>query len=151
MVNGIVRSPCSFFDATPSGVLINKFSNDLGVLDNSLAICLIDTLEGPASIVISMINIAQIYLYFIPAVIVIFIIAIIFFKYARAVIMQCKQADLKNKNPIFQSYSEAINGLVQIKTYNRRRSLIQQFSQIMNRSTKAAISFDLVSRGFGFY
>ena len=56
MVNGIVRSPCSFFDATPSGVLINKFSNDLGVLDNSLAICLIDTLEGPASIVISMIN-----------------------------------------------------------------------------------------------
>lgn len=151
MVNGIVRSPGAFFDVTPSGVLINKFSNDLGILDNSLAICLIDTLEGPTSIVIAMVNIAQIYLYFIPAVVVILLIAILFFNYARAVIVQCKQMDLKNKNPIFQSYTETISGLVQIKTYNRRRSLIHQFSQIMNRSTKAAISFDLVSRGFGFY
>jgi hypothetical protein len=44
MVNGIVRSPGSFFDITPSGLLINKFSNDLGILDNSLAQCLIDAL-----------------------------------------------------------------------------------------------------------
>ena len=151
MVNGIVRSPGAFFDVTPSGVLINKFSNDLGILDNSLAICLIDTLEGPTSILIAMVNIAQIYLYFIPAVVVIFVIAIVFFNYARAVIVQCKQMDLKNKNPIFQSYSETISGLVQIRTYGRRRSLLQQFAQTMNRSTKAAISFDLVSRGFGFY
>jgi hypothetical protein len=40
---------------------------------------------------------------------------------------------------------------VQIKTYNRRKNLIEQFSEIMNKSTKAAISFDMVSRGFGFY
>ena len=28
---------------------------------------------------------------------------------------------------------------------------IQQFSTIMNTSTKCAIGFDMVSRGFGFY
>jgi hypothetical protein len=43
MVNGIVRSPASFFDVTPSGMLINKFSNDLSILDNALALTLIDT------------------------------------------------------------------------------------------------------------
>jgi ATP-binding cassette subfamily C (CFTR/MRP) protein 4 len=42
MVNGIVRSPGAFFDVTPSGVLINKFSNDLGILDNALPMALID-------------------------------------------------------------------------------------------------------------
>jgi ABC-type multidrug transport system fused ATPase/permease subunit len=31
-----MRSPASFFDSTPSGILINKFSNDLGVIDSSL-------------------------------------------------------------------------------------------------------------------
>lgn len=44
MVNGIVRSPGSFFDVTPSGTLINKFSNDLSILDNALPLALVDTL-----------------------------------------------------------------------------------------------------------
>lgn len=42
MINGIVRSPAEFFDVTPSGTLINKFSNDLGILDNGLAYAIID-------------------------------------------------------------------------------------------------------------
>ena len=44
MILGIVRSPGHFFDQTPSGVLINKFSNDLGVLDNSLSQAFVDVL-----------------------------------------------------------------------------------------------------------
>lgn len=151
MVNGIVRSPASFFDTTPSGVLINKFSNDLGILDNALPISLIDTFEGPTSIVVAMINICQIYPFFIPPVIVVFFFGILFFFYSRPVIVQSKQLDLANKNPIFHTYAETITGLVQINTYGRRRSLIDNFSKIINRSTTVAIGFDLVSRGFGFY
>ena len=90
MVNGIVRSPASFFDATPSGVLINKFSNDLGILDNSLAAPLMDALEGPTSIIVAMINICQIYPLFIPPVVVIFFFSILFFFYSRPVIVQSK-------------------------------------------------------------
>lgn len=41
MVNRIVRSPASFFDRIPAGVLTYKFSSDLGILDNSLAFALI--------------------------------------------------------------------------------------------------------------
>jgi len=44
MIFGIVRSPGFFFDQTPSGVLINKFSNDLGILDNSLSQTFLDVL-----------------------------------------------------------------------------------------------------------
>lgn len=42
MINAIVRSPGSFFDTTPSGILTNKFSNDLGVIDNGLILMMID-------------------------------------------------------------------------------------------------------------
>ena len=105
MINGIVRSPASFFDVTPSGVLINKFSNDLGILDNSLAMALKDALEGPTSMLVAIVNICQIYPLFIPPAVVLLIIGIAFFFYARPVIVQCKQLDLANKNPIFQTYS----------------------------------------------
>ena len=41
MIRSIVRSPSSFFDLTPSGVLMNKLSNDLGTIDNNLYYALI--------------------------------------------------------------------------------------------------------------
>ena len=63
----------------------------------------------------------------------------------------CKQIDLKNKSPIFNFYSETITGLIQIKILNRRSNLMSQFSSIVNDSIRASTSFDLVSRGFGFY
>jgi len=44
MIHGLVRCPSSYFDITPSGRLINKFSNDLGILDNTLAFVIIDTI-----------------------------------------------------------------------------------------------------------
>jgi len=121
MINGIVRSPGSFFDTTPSGMLISKFSNDLSILDNSLLSSMIDLFEGPALSIVALANICQIDVFFIPPTICIIICVFLFFSYARPAIIQCKQKDLKNKSPIFHFYSETLNGLIQIKTYGRRK------------------------------
>ena len=64
MIHGLVRSPCSYFDLTPTGQLTNKFSNDLGILDNTLAFTLVDTMEGPIITIIMLINIFAIDLFF---------------------------------------------------------------------------------------
>jgi ATP-binding cassette subfamily C (CFTR/MRP) protein 4 len=125
MIDGIVRSPGSFFDITPSGMLINKFSNDLSILDNSLATTIVDMFEGPALTIVALVNICQINVFFIPPTVVIVICVLLFFGYARPVLIQCKQKDLKNKSPIFRFYSETLNGLIQIRTYGRRKTLIK--------------------------
>ena len=148
MINGIVRSPASFFDTTPSGMIINKFSNDLGILDNSLSSSMVDMFEGPALSLVALINICILDVFFIPPAIVIVICVFLFFVYARPAIIQCKQRDLKNKSPIFNFYSETLNGLVQIKTYGRRKDLINKFTKLINNSTTASIAFDILSRGF---
>ena len=151
MIEAIVRSPGSFFDCTPSGVLANKFSNDLGVIDNILILSMIDSFEGPISIIAAIINISQIDLYIlIPAAIVLFF-AVTFFVYSREAVIGTKQLDLQNKGPIFHFFSETVNGLTQIQVYNRRKVLLQDFTQLVNNSTKSAMGFDIVSRGFGFY
>ena len=151
MINGIVRSPASFFDTTPSGMLINKFSNDLSVLDNSLSTTMIDMFEGPAMCIVALVNVCQMEVFFIPPTIVIIICVFWFFYYARPAIIQCRQIELKNKSPIFNFYSETLSGLVQIRIYGRRKNLISKFTKLINDSTKAAIAFGIVSRGFGFY
>jgi len=151
MINGIVRSPASFFDTTPSGMIINKFSNDLGILDNSLSSSMSEMFEGPASSLVALVNICILDVFIIPPTIVIVICVFLFFAYARPAIIQCKQRDLKNKSPIFNFYSETLNGLVQIRTYSHRKDLINKFTKLINNSTTASIAFDIVSRGFALY
>ena len=43
MINFFVRARSSFFDTTPTGLLTNKFTTDLGVLDNALVVAFIDS------------------------------------------------------------------------------------------------------------
>lgn len=44
MIHGLIRSPCSYFDITPTGKLTNIFSNDLGLMDSMLNYVLIDAI-----------------------------------------------------------------------------------------------------------
>ena len=128
MIESIVRCPGKFFDTTPSGILVNKFSNDLGILDNTMIFGLIDAVEGPIMIFVAIVNVCQINVYFLIAAVGVFLVAILFFSYARPVVMGCKQLDLQKKSPIFNFYSETINGLTQIRVYNQRLPKLQQFS-----------------------
>ena len=59
MVQSVIRSPMKFFDVTPSGTLTNKFTNDLGVVDNNLFYSLILCLEGITAVIVTIISICQ--------------------------------------------------------------------------------------------
>ena len=83
MIDGILRSPTSLFDATPSGELINKFSNDLSILDNNLFSVMIDSIEGPMFIVVALVYVCTVNVFFIPSTVVFFIIGIILVAYSK--------------------------------------------------------------------
>lgn len=105
MMHGLVRCPSSYFDTTPSGRLINKFSNDLGILDSILAYTFIDTIEGPIISIIMLINIFQINLFFIPPGLLNILVIVVFFIYCRSTIVESKQLDLRSKTPVFNMFN----------------------------------------------
>ena len=101
MIHRLVRSPSSYFDITPTGRLNNKFSNDLGIMDNLVPFVLLDVLEGPIVCLILLANIIEIDIYFlIPGILNIFFI-VAYFIYCKKVILSIKQLDLKLKSPVF--------------------------------------------------
>jgi ATP-binding cassette subfamily C (CFTR/MRP) protein 4 len=125
MIHGLVRSPSFYFDITPTGRLNNKFSNDLGILDNMLMFVLTDAVEGPIVSIILLINVFSINLYFIIPGVINIIFVILFFLYCKKPIVNIKQLDLRLKSPVFNMVGEMINGLVQIKIFNRRYNLLK--------------------------
>ena len=125
MVLGLVRSPSWYFDVTPSGDIINKFSNDLGILDSNLNFVLMDSIEGPIICLILLSNIFSIDLFFLIPGVINIVFLVFYFMFCKGVIRASKELDLRTKTPVFSRVGEMINGLIQIKIFNRRYNLLK--------------------------
>ena len=132
MIHGLVRSPSFYFDITPTGRLNNKFSNDLGIMDNMLAFILKDSIEGPIVTIILLVNIFTINLYFLIPGILNIIFIVLFYLYCKQAIILLKQLDLKLKTPVFNMVGEMISGLIPIRIFNRRFYLLGEFAKRLN-------------------
>jgi ABC-type multidrug transport system fused ATPase/permease subunit len=141
MIESLLRSPIDFFSRTPSGVLTNKFTTDLGVLDNSLALTLIEAIEGPILLIVAIFNMVQIDAFLAIPAGILSMVAVVFFLYARPVIIACKHLDLQEKGPIFHEFNETVNNLIQIRICNLRNVKIKDFSEMIDKSIKSSIGF----------
>jgi hypothetical protein len=63
--------------------------------------------------------------YFIIPGVINVIIVVIFFIYCKESIVKIKQLDLRLRSPVFNMVGEMINGLIQIRIFNRRFSLLK--------------------------
>ena len=151
MIHGLVRSPCSYFDTTPSGRLNNKFSNDLGILDNNLVFVLTDSLEGPIICIALILNVFQINLLFLPLGFLNIIFIVCYYRYCKKMIIAAKQLDLRMKSPVFNMVSEMISGLIQIRVFKQRGRLLAEFAHKVNESLRANLCFWILSRAFGAF
>jgi ATP-binding cassette subfamily C (CFTR/MRP) protein 4 len=87
MLLSLLRSPTQYFDTTPTGRLINRFSNDLNVLDSLMAYIFIDTIEGPILALVLLVNVFQIVPLFIIPAFVTFILQALWFVYCKRTII----------------------------------------------------------------
>ena len=149
MIHSVVRSHSYFFDMTPSGRLTNKFSNDLGILDNILSFTFIDAIEGPIISIILIINVFQINVYFIPLGIVNILFIVVLFLICKKAIVNTFQLDLRLKSPLFNMVREMSTGLIQIKFFNKRFYLLSKFANRINSCFRANLTSRILSRAFG--
>lgn len=94
MLHSICRSKNSYFDVTPSGMLFNRFSNDIGVLDMSLIYIIESSLQGPAITLVSFVNISEVSPYFLIAFAIFIPAMIIAYKKLEKLILHAKKLDI---------------------------------------------------------
>ena len=74
-----------------------------------------------------------------------------FFIFCKQTIIESKQLDLRTRTPVFNIFGEMISGLVQVRIFGRRTSLLNDFTKAANSLTRASLSYWNCSRGFGAY
>ncbi|EAR89965.1 ABC transporter family protein (macronuclear) [Tetrahymena thermophila SB210] len=151
MLLSLVRAPALFFDRTSSGNLMNKFSNDMSLLDNLLPFCSCDSIEIFSTFLNLMITCIVFNYYTVIPSIIEGMFLVFFMMYAKDIIVKVRQLDLQQKTPVFSHFSSTLQGVITIKVYGQNNAFIQKMNTLCNNSLRANMTFWLSSRFFGGY
>ncbi|KAI6229423.1 ATP-binding cassette sub-family C member 8 [Aphelenchoides besseyi] len=118
MLNGILRSPMAFFDTTPLGRVLNRFSKDIDMVDSRL----------PGSVLNFLASVIQaLAIMFVPAIItpqVTIPLLLITAAYLLLTVFylstsrQLKRIEAVTRSPIYSHFAESIQGAASIRAYN---------------------------------
>lgn len=117
LLHNVMRLAMSFFDTTPSGRILNRFSKDIDVIDNILPM----TIQFWISMFFNVLAILVIITYstpwfltvFLPIGVVYYLIQVFYVATSR----QLKRIESITLSPIYNHFSETITGQSTIRAY----------------------------------
>jgi len=150
MLRSVIRAPILFFDSNPIGRVMNRFSRDIGVLDDLLPSTLFDycqcVLMCLAAIVVVGIGSPYILLTLVPLSVYFYRLREHYVKSSREI----KRLEAMSRSPIFSHLNETLEGLVTIRGYKKAGDFTHMFRENVNNNTRAFFSFIASSRWLGF-
>ncbi|EGR28863.1 hypothetical protein IMG5_167720 [Ichthyophthirius multifiliis] len=150
-IEKLINTHTHYFDQTPTGQIINKFSNDIGTMDLMFIQNLIDSLEA----LIQLLNIVITICIFNPymLILLIFTLLLLFyiFGYAKQVLVPCKYFDLLSKSPVFSFFQQSMEGIIHIQIYNQKQNFIKKMNILCNNCTRANYAYWRFGRAYTFY
>ncbi|KAJ6646999.1 ATP-binding cassette subfamily C member 4 [Pseudolycoriella hygida] len=128
MFQCVINATMRFFNTNPSGRILNRFSNDIGIIDEILPKTFLDAAQTIVrmfgALFVIMLNVNTIFV----AVLVAMIIAFTFLcKIYLKTSQDIKRLEGMTKSPVFTHISASIAGLPTIRTFNAERMLQREF------------------------
>ncbi|KAM4822942.1 ATP-binding cassette sub-family C member 3 [Urocitellus parryii] len=114
-----MRSPQSFFDTTPSGRILNRFSKDINVIDEILApsiLQMLNTVFNSLSTVVVIVITTPLFLVVVLPLTLLYIFAQRLYV---ATSRQLKRLESVSRSPIYSHFSETVTGTSVIRAYGR--------------------------------
>ncbi|CAG9839261.1 unnamed protein product [Diabrotica balteata] len=151
MFKHILRAPMRFFDTNPSGRILNRFSKDMGTVDELLPRLTIDAIQIVLVTcgVFVMVFIVSPWM-IIPSLVVIplyYLLGVIYLKVGHTL----KRLEGVANSPIFSYLSASLNGIKTIRSSNAEKMLISEFDSLKDQHTSTFFSFLVSSVALGLY
>lgn len=125
LLKAILRAKFRFFDSTPLGQLMNRFSKDIEAVDQEVAPVSIGMLHSLASVILIVVLISVITPGFLVAGVFItgvyFALGAVYLNSSR----DLKRLESVQRSPLYQQFGETLNGMVTIRAYGDTERFIQ--------------------------
>lgn len=117
LLHRIMRLPMSFFDTTPIGRILNRFSKDVDTVDNVIPMSVRSWIMAVFSVVTVLAAITYSTPIFLSIVLPIAIVYYFIQKFYVATSRQLQRIESISRSPMYTHFSESINGQSSIKAY----------------------------------
>ncbi|KAF6835949.1 ABC multidrug transporter [Colletotrichum plurivorum] len=135
-LEAVIRAPLWFFTTTDSGVTLNKFTQDMTLLDNRLPVAAYHTAYDVLTVLLSTALIAAGAQY-VAAAIPFSMVALYFLaKFYLLTSRQMRHLDLEAKSPLYTLFTETINGLATIRAFDWRHHFLEENLRLLDLSQK---------------
>ncbi|XP_045104248.1 multidrug resistance-associated protein 1-like isoform X3 [Portunus trituberculatus] len=139
LLYNVLRLPMSFFDTTPLGRLINRFSKDVDTLDNVLPwsirswlMCFV-TVVATFAVIIGVT--VEFTLVMIPTMIIYYFVQVLYVSTSR----QLKRIESVTRSPIYSHFQESIQGAPTIRAFTKEHVFITESERRVDNNMVSSI------------
>ncbi|XP_033150157.1 probable multidrug resistance-associated protein lethal(2)03659 [Drosophila busckii] len=151
MFRGITRAAMYFFNTNPSGRILNRFSKDLGQIDELLPTIMLDVVQ----VFLTLTGIIVVICITNPYYLILTLALGIIFYYIREFYLKTsrdvKRLEAVARSPIYSHLSASLNGLPTIRALGAQKALINEFDNLQDLHSSGYYSFLSTNRAFGYY
>ena len=150
MFNSIIHTNMQFFHTNPSGRIMNRFSKDMGSVDELLPKAMMDASQIVLMMAGSLLVAVSVNIYFLIPIVVMgslfWFIRKIYLKTSKNV----KRLEGITKSPVFTHLNATLRGLTTIRAYGAQDTLCKEFDKHQDLHSSAWYMFITTSQAFGF-
>ncbi|CAF1022216.1 unnamed protein product, partial [Didymodactylos carnosus] len=146
ILNGVLHAPMSFFDTTPLGRIVNRFSKDIDSVDSSLPNSLSLSLNTMISVAVTMIILIYGSYFSIIALIPLTILFLFIQRVYVASSRQLRRLDSITRSPVYSNFSETIQGLSSIRAYNAQQRFINLSDYLLDKNQSCYLASCVTNR-----
>ncbi|EFN66324.1 Probable multidrug resistance-associated protein lethal(2)03659, partial [Camponotus floridanus] len=150
MFSALIRTGMRFFDTNPSGRILNRFSKDMGTIDELLPKACLDAGQMNMMMFGSLIVTCIVNPIFLVPIVFISII----FYWIRKVYLKTskniKRLEGMSRSPVFTHLNATLNGLTTIRAYCAQDILKQEFDKLQDVHTSTVYAYIVTSAAVGF-
>ncbi|EDO36998.1 predicted protein, partial [Nematostella vectensis] len=127
MVESVLKAPVLFFDTNPAGRIMNRFSKDIGCMDELLPDVLLDALQlilfSVGAVLLPSVLNPWLIIPVVPIVVLFVIIGKFYLKTSREI----KRLEAINRSPVFAHLADTLEGLVTTRCHRMEKAFIKRF------------------------
>jgi ABC-type multidrug transport system fused ATPase/permease subunit len=150
MFNSIIRTSMHFFHTNPSGRIMNRFSKDMGSVDELLPKAIMDASQIVLMMTGSLLVAVSVNLYFLIPIVVMGCLFLFIRKIYLRTSKNVKRLEGITKSPVFTHLNATLRGLTTIRAYGAQEILRKEFDKHQDLHSSAWYMFITTSQAFGF-
>ncbi|OMJ19580.1 Metal resistance protein YCF1 [Smittium culicis] len=146
LLKAVMRSPMSFFDTTPLGRILNRFSKDQETIDHQIPRSFDSWASSMMSVLATLIVIVTSFPLFLVAAVPIMIAYYFVYDYYIVSSRELKRLESTTRSPIYSMFQECLSGVSTIRAYGHVNRFKRLNNKLLTINTRAQFPYISLNR-----